>query len=104
MKSTLLLLVSLALGTGLAQASSPQAWQQLDKARLSACLKASQLKEVKVAGQAARFDDRVGYDAVLLQGRYPQKFMNNRKGQELCLYHRQSGTATVTEWDRAEKP
>ncbi|MDU9389861.1 hypothetical protein [Pseudomonas sp. zfem002] len=36
--------------------------------------------------------------ALLLQGRYPQKHMNNRKGTELCLYDRRQKTAYVTEW------
>jgi hypothetical protein len=36
---------------------------------------------------------------VLLQGRYPQKHMNNRKGRELCLYERKTGQVSVTEWD-----
>lgn len=103
MRTVVLLLATLAGAISQAQASSPDAWQQLDKTERATCLKASQLKDVKVLGKPASFDDQVGYDALLLQGRYPQKHMNNRKGVELCLYHRQSGKATVTEWDSIEK-
>ncbi|BAP41353.1 putative uncharacterized protein [Pseudomonas sp. StFLB209] len=103
MRTVVLLLATLTCGVSQVQASSPDAWQQLDKTERAACLKTSQLQDVKVLGKQARFDDQVGYDALLLQGRYPQKHMNNRKGLELCLYHRQSGKATVTEWDSVEK-
>ena len=41
----------------------------------------------------------MGYTALLLQGRYPQKHMKNRLGRELCLFERKSGTAHVTEAD-----
>ncbi|GFM83560.1 hypothetical protein PSCICN_42520 [Pseudomonas cichorii] len=82
-----------------ANAATPQAWDALDKAMLDACLKASQLKDSKPVGTNAQFDDRVGYSALLLQGRYPQKHMNNRKGTELCLYSRKNRQASVTEWD-----
>ncbi|WNW13622.1 hypothetical protein RRX38_21485 [Pseudomonas sp. DTU_2021_1001937_2_SI_NGA_ILE_001] len=103
MKPALLLLASLALGITQAQASTPQSWKQLDKTAQAACLKASQLKDVKTIGNSARFADTVGYDALLLEGRYPQKHMNNRRGTELCLFHRQSGQASVTEWDSIER-
>lgn len=99
MRTAFVLLVTLACAIGQAQASSPQAWKDLDRAVLAGCLKASQLKDVKAVGNTARFDDRTGFDAVLLQGRYPQKHMNNRKGRELCLYQRRTGSASVTEWD-----
>ncbi|CAM3052591.1 hypothetical protein BZK31_09420 [Pseudomonas floridensis] len=102
MKSPLLLLAVLLLLTGQANASSPQAWSDLDKAMLASCLKASQLKNASAVGSSAQFDDRVGYSALLLRGRYPQKYMNNRTGTELCLYHRKNRQATVTEWDSVE--
>ncbi|POZ99943.1 hypothetical protein C4E44_32405, partial [Pseudomonas sp. MWU12-2312b] len=50
-------------------------------------------------GNAAQFDDRVGYSALLLQGQYPQKHMKGAQGTELCLYNKKSKTAYVTEWD-----
>ena len=99
MKASILLLAGLAAVAVQAEAATPQAWSALDKAMLDSCLKASQLKDSKPVGSNALFDDRVGYSALLLQGRYPQKHMNNRKGTELCLYNRKSRQASVTEWD-----
>ncbi|QXG42187.1 hypothetical protein [Pseudomonas viridiflava] len=99
MKASLLLLAGLAVVATQASASTPQAWSALDKEMLDSCLKASQLKKVSAVGNSAQFDDRVGYSALLLKGRYPQKHMNNRPGTELCLYNRKSRQASVTEWD-----
>jgi hypothetical protein len=82
-----------------AQASSPDAWAAFDKAVLASCTKASGLANAKPVGNAAQFDDRVGYTALLLQGQYPQKHMKGRQGTELCLYNKKSKTAYVTEWD-----
>jgi hypothetical protein len=99
MKRTLVLLGAIAALSGQANAASPDAWREQDKTMSASCLKASQLKDAKVVGTAARFDDRVGYDALILQGRYPQKHMKNQAGTELCLYERKSRQAYVTEWD-----
>ncbi len=95
MKAAILALLLLA---PLAHASSDQAWAEHDKQLLKACTAASQLKDVHALGKSAEFDDRSGYSALLLQGHYPQKHMNNRKGSELCLYDRRQKTAYVTEW------
>jgi hypothetical protein len=70
---------------------------------IDSCVKASQLKNSKPAGTAAMFDDSVGYTALLLKGTYPQAFMKNKTGTELCLYQRQSKKAVVTEWDAMTK-
>ena len=89
----------LCLIAPLAHASSPDAWAAYDKAVLASCTKASGLKNAKPVGNAAQFDDRVGYTALLLQGQYPQKHMKGAQGTELCLYSKKSKTAYVTEWD-----
>lgn len=99
MKTRILLLATLAALSSQANAASPDAWRELDKAVTAGCLKASQLKDSKVVGTAAQFDDRVGYSALILQGRYPQKHMKNQPGTELCLYNRKARQAYVTEWD-----
>ncbi|MFJ4141401.1 hypothetical protein [Pseudomonas sp. NPDC089734] len=99
MKMLIALSIALSAIVTQAHAATPQAWKALDKAMLESCLKASQLKDSQAVGSSAQFDDRVGYSALLLQGRYPQKHMNNRKGTELCLYNRKSRQASVTEWD-----
>ena len=82
-----------------AQAASPVAGKQDEKAVVKACGDASQLKGTKTLGKPALFSDDVGYTALLLQGRYPQKHMKNLLGRELCLFERKSGTAHVTEAD-----
>ena len=91
-------ILTLLLLSPLAHASSDQAWAGHDQQLLRACTAASQLKEVRALGSSAEFDDRSGYSALLLQGRYRQKHMNNHKGTELCLYDRRQKTAYVTEW------
>ncbi|MGE8066503.1 hypothetical protein [Pseudomonas sp. NPDC089569] len=99
MKALPLTLLCLCALTLQAHASSPDAWAAYDKAVLASCTKASGLKDAKPVGNAAQFDDRVGYTALLLQGVYPQKHMKGAQGTELCLYNKQNKTAYVTEWD-----
>lgn len=98
MKAFLFTLLGGAAASTAAQASSDQAWDQHYRQMNQHCIAASGLKDVKALGKPAEFDDRVGYSALLLEGRYPQKHMNNRKGTELCLYDKQRKAAFVTEW------
>jgi hypothetical protein len=102
MKPYLTLLLVLGGATHHAMASTTQAWAEHDKRVASSCLKATTLKQARIASTPAQFDDRVGYTAVLVQGRYPQAHMKNQPGAELCLYHRQSRKAFVTEWDSVQ--
>ena len=104
MKCPALLFLTLTALATQAQASSPDAWAAFDKAVLASCTKASQLSHTKPVGNAAQFDDRVGYTAVLLQGRYPQKHMKGQQGTELCLFSKKDKTAYVTEWDSIRVP
>lgn len=99
MTKSFLIIASLMGIASQAYASSDQAWRDLDKAVIDSCVKASHLKQAKPVGTAAMFDDSVGYNALLLKGRYPQAFMKNKVGTELCLYQRQSKKAVVSEWD-----
>ena len=99
MKNAALTLLCLTALATQAHASSPDAWAAYDKTVLVSCTKASGLKNAKPVGNAAQFDDRVGYSALLLQGQYPQKHMKGAQGTELCLYNKKSKTAYVTEWD-----
>ncbi|VVP64769.1 hypothetical protein [Pseudomonas fluorescens] len=99
MKATTLSFICLTALASNTHASSPDAWAAYDKTVLASCTKASGLKNAKPVGNAAQFDDRVGYTAVLLQGQYPQKHMKGQQGTELCLYNKKSKTAFVTEWD-----
>ncbi len=94
-----LALLCLCALTGQVHASSDQAWAELEQAVQRSCIQASGLKNPKPLGHSAQFDDQLGYTALLLQGQYPQKHMQGRSGIELCLYHRPSRKAVVSEWD-----
>lgn len=97
MNARTFLLLACATVTCQANASSPDAWKALEKTVIDSCIKASQLKEVRAVGKAG-FDDNIGYETLMLRGRYPQPHMKNQPGAELCLYNRQSKKATVSEW------
>lgn len=77
--------------------SSEQAWNKHDQEIKAACIKASQLKNAKTVNNVMLFDDRVGYSALLIQGKYPQVHMKNKTGHELCLWNKTSKKAYVTE-------
>jgi hypothetical protein len=99
-----LLLLTLALAATTTQAATPSAWSAHDRALLAKCQQASHLKNPRAAGTPALFDDSLGYTALLLKGTYPQAFMHNKSGTELCLFHRASQKAVVTEWDGVITP
>ncbi len=61
----------------------------------AACLKASGLKNARVEGEIIHYGDDVGYSALFIGGRYPQPFMKNQPGRELCLYQRATQKAAV---------
>lgn len=101
-------LILCALASGVAHASSnqawtDQAWTDQRKHMLKACLAASQFKDAHALGKPTEFDDRVGYSALLIEGTYPQKHMQNRTGTELCLYDRQRQQAFTSEWDAGKR-
>ncbi|MFI7859617.1 hypothetical protein [Pseudomonas promysalinigenes] len=93
------LLIAWALFSGVAQASSSQAWNEQRQQMLKACLNASQFKDAHARGKPAEFDDRTGFSALLIEGVYPQKHMRQRSGTELCLYDRKQQQAYVSEWN-----
>ncbi|WP_152607790.1 hypothetical protein [Acinetobacter sp. A47] len=78
-------------------ASSEQAWNKHHEEIKSACIKASQLKNARAVSNVMLFDDRVGYSALLIQGKYPQPHMKNKTGQELCLWHKTTKKAYLSE-------
>ncbi|NCU24194.1 hypothetical protein DZC41_12150 [Acinetobacter haemolyticus] len=78
-------------------ASSEQVWNKHDQDIKAACIKASQLKNTKPVSNIMLFEDRVGYSALMIQGKYPQAHMKNKIGQELCLWNKTSKKAYLTE-------
>ena len=85
---------------GLCVASTPESWGAFDEEVLRACIAASSLHQVRAAGERVDFDDRLGYSALLLFGRYPQAHMQTKPGRELCLFDRRTRTAAVSDADR----
>lgn len=98
MKCLRFTLMACALASSVAHGSSEQAWNDHRQQVLKTCLAASQLKDAHARGKPAEFDDRVGYSALLIEGRYPQAHMTKQQGTELCLYDKQHKRAFVTEW------
>ncbi len=99
MKRISFILLSLICTSYTAQASSADAWKKHDQKLKAACIKASLLKNTKVVSDIMPFDDRVGYSAVVLEGRYPQAHMKNQLGRELCLWQRSKQKASIVEAD-----
>ena len=93
------LLPTLLLSSTLAHASSEDAWKKSREVMVQACVNASHLSKVRVLGEPIEYDDNTGYSALLLEGRYPQQHMKNKRGRELCLFQRSSGRASVSEAD-----
>ena len=54
------ILITCALVSGIAQASSSQAWNEQRQQMLKACLAASQFKDAHARSKPAEFDDQVG--------------------------------------------
>ncbi|MEB5935296.1 hypothetical protein MXL15_24215 [Pseudomonas mosselii] len=100
---TIPLLVLFIVACSSANASTTQAWNDQRQQMLKACLAASQFKDAHALGKPTEFDDRVGYSALLIEGTYPQKHMQNRTGTELCLYDRQRQQAFTSEWDTGKR-
>jgi len=85
--------VSVAHGT------TPEAWAAHEREVVSACAAASNLREAKPGGRLVDFDDRVGFTAVVIDGRYPQPHMNNKRGRVLCLFDKRTRTPFVSDAD-----
>ncbi|PKF31053.1 hypothetical protein [Acinetobacter proteolyticus] len=90
-------LASSSVMSSITFASSERAWNKHDQEIKAACIKASQLKNAKIVSNVMLFDDRVGYSALQIEGKYPQAHMKNKIGQELCLWNKTSKKAYLTE-------
>jgi hypothetical protein len=79
-----------------AQASSPDAWAELDKASAAACIAASGFKDARVE-PSVHFSDDIGFDVRMVSGVYPQAHMKGAHGKMLCLYGRVTKRVEVQE-------
>ena len=80
-------------------ASSPQAWEQKNKEAIAKCRQASGLKEANPVSKIILFGDDVGYDDLMIKGRYPQPHMKNKVTQVLCLFNRKTRKAYIGEME-----
>lgn len=80
-----------------ATASSEKAWQAHEQEVIASCVKASGLRLAHALGKPFRFSDKVGFDALMIAGHYPQAHMNNAKTAVLCLFNRTTRTAETAE-------
>lgn len=79
-----------------ANAATSDAWAKLDKASEAACIKAANLTGASV-GPAIRYSDRVGFDARVVDGTWPQPHLKGAKAKMLCLYNRKNKRVEVQE-------
>ena len=84
---------------GTAHGTTPDAWAAHEKEVVSACAAASNLRHAKPGGKLIDFDDRVGFTAVVIAGRYPQPHMKNKRGRVLCLFDKRTRTPYVSDAD-----
>lgn len=84
-----------------AGASSPDAWAEYRAELTEACLNASGFTAPKPHTGIIMFDDSVGYDALVVEGAYPQAHMAGQTGMVLCLYNKAAKTAAVSEFNHA---
>lgn len=88
-----LMATSAALVGTAASASTPQAWQQLDRRVNRACLAASGLDQAKVMTDKASFSDRVPVELRVIEGYNRQSVIDVK----LCAFDRRTGRATTTD-------
>ncbi|MGH8680845.1 MAG: hypothetical protein ACREVP_04970 [Burkholderiales bacterium] len=84
---------------GVAHGTTPDAWAAHAKEVVSACAAASNLRDAKPGGNIVDFDDRAGFTAVVIDGRYPQPHMKNKRGRVLCLFDKRTRTPFVSDAD-----
>lgn len=82
-------------------AATPESYAKLDKASEAACLKAANLGGATV-GPPIRYSDRVGIDARVVEGTWPQPHMKGAKAKMLCLYNRKNKRTEVQELAEAK--
>jgi heat shock protein HslJ len=95
MRGSLMIIAAVAI-TAPAVAATPDSWAKNDKVSEGACLKAANLGGAAVGGPV-RYSDRVGIDARVVTGTWPQPHMKGAKAKMLCLYNRKTKRAEVQE-------
>jgi len=86
----------IAGATGSSQASTLQAWAEIDAKSTSACSQAAGLAASKV-GAPIRFSDTIGIDVRVVTGIAPQPQTSGASVAMLCAFDRRTGKAEVVE-------
>lgn len=89
----LALACALAGGSTAALASTPQAWQQLDRRVNRACLQAAGLQKARIIEDKASFSDTVPIELRVVEG-YNRESVVDVK---LCAYNRRTQRAAITD-------
>jgi heat shock protein HslJ len=89
-------LILFVLAATSAIAATPDSYAKLDKESEAACLKAANLGGAAVLAPI-RYSDRVGIDARVVTGIWPQPHMKGAKAKMLCLYNRKTKRVEVQE-------
>ena len=89
---TKLIIASAAIAGTAAAASTPQAWQQLDRRVSRDCIAASGLSQAKIIEDKASFSDQVPVELRIVEG-YNRGSVIDVK---LCAFDRRTGRATTT--------
>ncbi len=92
----LIILATASLLAAPASASTPAAWQQLQKQAERSCISASAFARPRVSNMIV-FDDTTGVVALLVSGTFRQRHMKGATGTNLCLYNRKTKRAVVEE-------
>lgn len=75
---------------GVAHASSPDAWLELQKNSRAACIAASGLKKAKVTAYVETFE---AYAVLVVEGVTQDKYTKGAKAKYICLYDKQTEKA-----------
>jgi hypothetical protein len=87
------LAVSIVALSTAASASSPQAWQQLDRRVACACIASSGLTQAKIMADKASFSDAVPVELRIVEG-YNRGSVIDVK---LCAFDRRTGRVSITD-------
>lgn len=92
----LMIMLALAQVALPASASTPAAWEQLQRQSERSCIVASRVTRAQVSRMIV-FDDATGVVALLVTGRALQPHMKGTKVTNLCLYNRKTRKAAIEE-------
>lgn len=94
MRLALCTLAAVTALSGVAHASSPDAWADLRKRSDKACIAKSQLKTARITGYVDTFET---VTVSIVEGAWPQKHMKGAKAKFACVFDKRTGKAEAQE-------